>query len=182
MKKASKGLQRAAGALPARVDEPCVRPGADVLQDEGLIAGGHVDVCQVGLAHVQPVRCVLTSGQLENVSDKCSHTQAENMDPCTERACSQHNIHEHMGTSTSFLSHLPSNDFITLYLCLSRLHKVCRLKKSVTNTIMVSEFSLFYLTLILDFLVLVLFSGFFICPSQAGQVRVCSYPQLSLFK
>lgn len=67
-------------ALPPSVDEPIVLSRADILQNKSFVAAGHVNVGQVGFAHIQPVRCVLTSGKLENVRYQCCHTQAEDMD------------------------------------------------------------------------------------------------------
>lgn len=58
---------------------------ADILQNKSLITGGHVNVGQVGLTHIQPVGGVLTRGQLENVSYQRRHTQAKDMDSCEKQ-------------------------------------------------------------------------------------------------
>lgn len=38
---------------------------------------------QIGFAHIQPVGCMLPSGQLKDVRYQCCHTHAEDMDACT---------------------------------------------------------------------------------------------------
>lgn len=69
-------------ALPSSSDETAVLSRADVLQDKGLVAGGQVNVGQIGFADIQPVGGVLASGQLEDVGDESRHTQTKDVDAC----------------------------------------------------------------------------------------------------
>lgn len=71
-------------ALPSSSDETAVLSRADVLQNEGLVAAGQVDVGQIGFANIQPVGGVLTSGQLEDVGDERRHTQTKDVDACED--------------------------------------------------------------------------------------------------
>lgn len=75
-------------ASPSGGDEGAVLSRADVLQDEGLVAGRQVDVGQVGLADVQPVGGVLAGGQLEDVGDQGCGAQTKDVDACEETAVS----------------------------------------------------------------------------------------------
>lgn len=101
-------------ASPPSVDEPCVLSRADIFQDESFLTGGHVNVGQVGFAHIQPVRSVLTGGQLKNIRHQCCHTQAEDVDACEKQAFASENTtaEEHLLTIQKIQD---SKSFIVLF-------------------------------------------------------------------